>query len=47
MTMTNNKITNGGDNYIAPLCTLADFHNEGVLCSSFETPEEYTDAYKW
>lgn len=46
MTMTNNKIVNGGGEYIAPLCTRADFHNEGVLCSSFENLGNEFD-YEW
>ena len=44
--MTNNKIVNGGGEYIAPLCTLVDFHSEGVLCSSFENLGNEFD-YNW
>lgn len=46
MTMTNNKIANGGGSYAAPLCTLVDFHSEGVLCSSFENLGNEFD-YNW
>lgn len=33
--------------YESPICDIVDINNEGVLCSSFETPEEYDKPYEW
>ena len=47
MTMTNNKIVNGGGEYIAPLCTLADIIAEGVLCSSLDGFDKEFEYNPW
>ncbi len=44
---TNTQLTNGGGVYIAPICTETDIKSEGVLCFSFEKPNEYDDIYNW
>lgn len=33
--------------YESPICDIVDINAEGVLCSSFETPEEYDTPYGW
>ena len=33
--------------YESPKCDVVDIKTEGVLCYSFETPEEYDDPYDW
>lgn len=33
--------------YESPICDVVDIKTEGVLCSSFETPEEYDKPYEW
>lgn len=33
--------------YVSPKCDVTEIFAEGVLCSSFETPEEYADPYAW
>lgn len=33
--------------YTAPLCTISDITSEGVLCNSFEEPNECDDIYEW
>ena len=42
--MKDNTLITG---YITPLCTIADISQEGVLCSSFETPTELDKPYEW
>ena len=48
--MTNMKFENttcGAGEYIAPLCTIVDITSEGVLCNSFEKPNECDGVYEW
>lgn len=33
--------------YESPICEVVDINAEGVLCSSFETPEDYDKGYEW
>lgn len=33
--------------YESPKCDVTEILSEGVLCSSFETPEEYDTPYEW
>ena len=46
MIKTDKTITDTAGSYAAPLCTLVDFHSEGVLCSSFENLGNEFD-YEW
>ena len=33
--------------YESPTCDIVDIKAEGILCNSFETPEEYDKPYEW
>ena len=33
--------------YESPECSIVDIKAEGVLCNSFEIPEQYDDLYEW
>jgi len=33
--------------YESPACDIVDVNTEGVLCGSFETPDEYDTPYQW
>ncbi|MBQ3249935.1 MAG: hypothetical protein IJB05_02185 [Bacteroidales bacterium] len=45
--MTKHITTTEAIVYESPVCDIVDINTEGVLCSSFETPEEYDTPYQW
>ncbi len=47
MIKTDKTITDTAGSYAAPLCTLVDFHSEGVLCSSIDGFDKEFDYNPW
>lgn len=46
--MTKHITTTEAIVYESPVCDIININTEGgVLCSSFETPEEYNTPYQW
>ena len=43
----NTESTERGRVYTTPLCIETDIKSEGVLCFSFEKPNEYDGIYEW
>jgi hypothetical protein len=45
--MTKNITTTVTTTYESPLCDIVEIKSEGLLCNSFEAPEEYDKPYEW